>query len=163
MTDGAHLGVSADRALDTILGGNPSPSEDEQMDAETFRTWIKTADREDSYGEVARLCARYLLEYLETHPEDSQLPLEPTHDWERMRADLGDVFPSREQMAKYQTAEGLFDKAEVAHPHLKEMGLTGFMAGWAFNAARRCLEMPPAPNPALLTINTKEPFHDHDA
>lgn len=131
-TDGAHLGVNAERALDTILGGKPSPAEDEQMDAETFRTWIKTADREDSYGETARLCARYLLEYLTAHPEDVTLPLD--------------------QWLPYRTSEGVWDKAMAENPRLKEMDLTGFMVGWAFNAARRCIELPPAPNPALMTI-----------
>jgi hypothetical protein len=154
MSDGAHLGVSADRALKTILGGEPSPSEDEQMDAETFRTWIKTADREDSYGECARLCARYLLEYLESHPEDSRLPLDAAYDYDRMNTDKAWNKPISE-WAPYLTSEGLFDKVAAVNPRLKEMDLTGFMAGWAFNAARRCLEMPPAANPALLTISTE--------
>ena len=153
--DGAHLGVSAERALETILGGKPSPSDDEQMDAETFRNWIKTADREDSYGECARLCARYLLEYLTEHPEDVQLPLEATYDWDRAKAELG-RWPESDEKARYRTADGLWDRASAAEPRLKHMGLTGFMVGWAFNAARRCLEIPPAPNPALLTVAVEE-------
>lgn len=150
--DGAHLGVDAERALKTILGGEPSPGQDEQMDAETFRTWIKTADREDSYGEAARLAARYLLEYLTAHPEDMRLPLDDVHDWNRMRAELGDRFTSPDELLRYRTQEGLFDKAAAEYPALKNMDLTGFMVGWAFNAARRCLEIPPAPNGALFTI-----------
>jgi hypothetical protein len=31
-------------------------------------------------------------------------------------------------------------------------GMTGFMWGWAFNAARRICELPPAANPAIVTI-----------
>lgn len=151
-TDGAHLGVNAERALDTILGGKPSPAEDEQMDAETFRTWIKTADREDSYGETARLCARYLLEYLTAHPEDVTLPLDDAYDYARMRAEHGNDTPPLDQWLPYRTSEGVWDKAAAENPRLTEMDLTGFMVGWAFNAARRCIELPPAPNPALLTI-----------
>src|SRR6266851_7556776 len=135
--DGAHLGVSAERALETIVGGAPEPTENERMDADAFRTWIKTADREDSYGEAARLCARYLLEYLTAHPEDMRLPLADVHDFNRMRAELGDRFATKDELTKYRTQEGLFDKAAAENPLLKSMDLTGFMAGWAFNAARR--------------------------
>lgn len=152
--DGAHLGVGAERALDTILGGKPSPAEDEQMDAETFRTWIKTAEREDSYGETARLCARYLLEYLEAHPEHMQLSLDATYDWDRAETELGRSPDNVEEMQRYQTSVGVFDLAAAENPKLKKMGLTGFMVGWAFNAARRCLELPPAPNPAILTVTS---------
>jgi hypothetical protein len=154
--DGAHLGVSAERALKTILGGEPEPTEDEQMDADTFRQWIRTADRSDDYGECARLCARYLLEYLTAHPEDMQLPLDATHDWARLRAEMGDQFPEPEVLAKYQLSEGVWDRAVLAFPQLHDLGLTGFQAGWAFNAARRCLELPPAPNPALLTVEVQD-------
>jgi hypothetical protein len=156
--DGAHLGVSAGRALSTILGGEPSPSPDEQMDADTFRAWIKSAPDtiseggEEGYSETARLCARYLLEYLETHPEDTRLPLDATYDWERARAELGRAPESVEEMERYRTGDSLWDRASQADLRLKDMDLTGFMVGWAFNAARRCLEMPPAPNPALLEI-----------
>jgi hypothetical protein len=150
--DGAHLGVNAKRALDTILGGKPSPAADEQMDAETFRNWILTADREDSYGEKARLCARYLLEYLTAHPEHSQLPLDNTYDYDRAQAELGRWPNGLGEMERFRSADGVWDYAAATHPKLREMDLTGFMVGWAFNAARRCLEIPPAPNPALLTI-----------
>lgn len=152
--DGAHLGVSAERALKTILGGEPAPTEDEQMDADTFREWIKTADRHDTYEEGARLCARYLLEYLIAHPEDMQRPLDATYDWNRLRAEHGDTFVAAEVLPKYRLSEGLFDLAATANPDLKAMtpDLTGFMVGWAFNAARRCLELPPAPNPALMEV-----------
>jgi len=153
--DGAHIGVDAERALRTILGGEPSPGEDEQMDAETFRAWIKTADRQDSYGETARLAARYLLEYLTAHPEDMRLPLEDTYDWDRARAELGRSPESIEEMLRYRSTEGVWDRAAAEYPQLKQLDLTGFMAGWAFNAARRCLELPPAANPALLTIGEK--------
>jgi hypothetical protein len=34
--------------------------------------------------------------------------------------------------------------------------LTGFMWGWACNAALRCIDQPPAPNPALLMLKRRE-------
>lgn len=33
---------------------------------------------------------------------------------------------------------------------LDPLGMTGFMWGWAVNAARAILELPPVPNPAIL-------------
>lgn len=30
------------------------------------------------------------------------------------------------------------------------LDLTGFMWGWAVNAALRCMELPPRPNPAII-------------
>lgn len=153
--DGAHLGVSAERALKTILGGEPEPTEDEQMDADTFRQWIMTADRSDTYDECARLCARYLLEYLIAHPEDMGLTLDAKYDFDRAQRELGRPLESVEEMQRFRTSDGVYDRASLAFPELHDLGLTGFQAGWAFNAARRCLELPPAPNPALLTVNVE--------
>jgi hypothetical protein len=123
--DGAHMGVSADRALETILGGKPSPSADEQMDAETFRKWILSADNADSYGEAARLGAKYVLEFLTDHPEYDRA--HNTHE--------------------------IFDATVEAHPEFKPVldEFTGFMVGWSVNAARRCLELPPLKNPAVIS------------
>jgi hypothetical protein len=158
MSDGAHLGVSAERALKTILGGEPEPTEDEQMDADTFRQWLVSADRADTYEECARLCARYLLEYLTAHPEDMQLPLDATYDFERAHRELGDTPLTTEALDQFRLSDGVWDRATVAIPELEALGhdLTGFQAGWAFNAARRCLELPPAPNPALITVRSSE-------
>jgi hypothetical protein len=125
------------------------------MDAETFRNWIRTADREDTYGETARMCARYLLEYLTVHPEDMRLPLDASYDWDRAEQELGRWPNDIDEMNRYRTSDGLFDKAAAENPRLRAMDLTGFMVGWAFNAARRCLELPPAPNPALLTVDVR--------
>ena len=39
---------------------------------------------------------------------------------------------------------------------LDPLDLTGFMWGWAVNAARAILELPPVPNPAILVIEVPE-------
>lgn len=157
-SDGAHLGVDAERALKTILSGEPSPGEDERMDAETFRTWIKTCPADvTGYGETARLAAHYLLEYLTAHPDDMRLPLDDSHDFDRAKKELGHWPSSIEELQRYRTTEGLWDRAVAEYPALHALDLTGFMAGWAFNAARRCLELPPAANGALLTIEVPRP------
>lgn len=63
--DGAHLGVSASRALDTILGDKPSPNKEEGMNQEEFALWVRSApfslkdiSGDDAYGEAARWLAK---------------------------------------------------------------------------------------------------------
>ena len=41
---------------------------------------------------------------------------------------------------------------------LQTCDFTGFMVGWAYNAAAWLMDEPPAPNPALLTIGCWECF-----
>jgi hypothetical protein len=151
MTDGAHLGVGAPRALETIVGGKESPSEDEQMSLAQFAEWIRSCpDSVNDYNDTARLAAKYLLAYLEAHPDQQEWPLENQYDWDRMQAD--DVVPEPAKWDRYQTQQGIWDLAVAQYPILRELGLTGFMAGWAFNAARSIIELPPAPNPAIVNI-----------
>ena len=50
----------------------------------------------------------------------------------------------------------------VRHPGLSKLlkdagvelpnGISGFQWGWAVNASRYCVELPPASNPAILTV-----------
>jgi len=123
LADGAHLNISAERALGTILGGEPSPSEDERMSDEEFANWIRSEDKDIDYGESARRLARLYLMALEEGCE-----AEPPRD--------------------------MWDVVRDRWPELAEecAGMTGFQHGWALNAARKVLAMPPVPNPALLEI-----------
>src|SRR5487761_1741716 len=87
MSDGAHLGVSASRALDTILGGAPPPSEKERMPWEDMAKWVRSAPEKmpedsggaDGYELSARIAARCILEHMEANPED--VALSPNGDW----------------------------------------------------------------------------------
>jgi hypothetical protein len=144
-SDGAHLGVSADRALKTILGGEPSPGEDEQMSVTEFRDWILQPDQEPyDYGEAARRCARMILEFYLADPKRASVPVEGVYDWTDYN---GEGVPPLVE-------KGLYDvMKEAGHAEaLERLGLTGFQWGWAVNAARRCVELPPEPNPAIVTI-----------
>lgn len=134
MADGAHLGVSASRALKTILGGEPSPTEDECMGREEFASRVRSAPHdledivgEDPYGEASEWLARRYLLIIEQAPA-------VTRDiaWEVFRA----RWP---------------EDAEEAG------GMTGFMHGWAWNAARNALSKPAEANPAILTIGPRRP------
>ena len=130
LADGAHLKVSADRALETVLGGKESPAEDERMSALEFAVWIRTAplesDEARDYGEAARCYAKLYLMAFEADCKGE--------------------------------ARDVWREAETRWPDLAKRceGGTGFMHGWAFNAARNVLHMPPVQNPALLEIEIGE-------
>ena len=127
MGDGAHLGITAGRALGTILGGEPSPSEEDGMTHKQFALWVRSAQhalkdmpKDDGYSEASRWLARRYLLLLEA---DCRVD----NAWDAFK----DKWP---------------DDADEAG------GMTGFMHGWALNAALYTLKLPPTPNPALLTI-----------
>ena len=133
LQDGAHLGVSAGRALDTILGSKPSPEKEERMPNAEFAEWIRSAPHilkdtsgDNGYTDASRWLARRYLLLLD----------------EGCEADSHKLWDSFE--AKWP------DDADEAG------GMTGFMHGWAFNAAKHALNLPPSPNPALLTLEVKE-------
>lgn len=138
MSDGAHLGVTPERALGTIIGGDPPPAADEGMDVAAFRAWIEAApDDATSYDDATRRVALLVLRHLEAHPQDINLPIDGSYE---MR---GDEF--------VKVGRDLWDAIDGEH-HPACEGITGFMWGFACNAARRCLEAPPVANPAIMTL-----------
>lgn len=112
MGDGAHLGVTAGRALQTILGGTPQPIEKERKEQEEFAAWIQSDPHrledvhgDDAYTEASRwLAGRYLLILRQAPAIDRNTA------WE--------VF-----------------KTKWANDAEEAGGMTGFMHGWAWNAA----------------------------
>lgn len=153
--DGAHLGVSADRALKTILGGAPQPADHERMDAATMRAWILAAEPEhsrDSYEECARYAAKLVLEYLLADPVRVAIPTENVYEEDESG---GLVYNSTGGLNL--VTPGLYERMKADGIPLSDLGLSGFQWGWAVNAARRCVELPPVANPAILTIGPSEP------
>jgi len=149
VSDGAHLGVSADRALGTILGGEPSPGEEEQMGVVEFREWLELPDQEPhDYGEAARRMARVILAYFLEDPRRATYPTEseydfaadPDHGCQGMKPEFTNHVGLYEMMKRDGRRTDDFD------------GCSGFQWGWAVNAARRCVELPPVPNPAIIEI-----------
>ncbi|MCL2393271.1 MAG: hypothetical protein FWC87_01180 [Acidimicrobiaceae bacterium] len=125
MSDGAHLGVNAERALETVLGGAPQPAADERQSVEDMRTWLLEAgpyDEATEYGEAARCAGGAILRWALENPE------------------------------RFASTEGhdLYDS--LVAEGIRFEGISGFMWGWAENAARRCLDLPPKPNPAIVEI-----------
>lgn len=122
--DGTVEGYKPYDAMARAMGGAP--------DGEPFHTaqelaaYLDGATNGDAvtYDGVARYTAKVLLDYLRSHPDAAQMD-----------------------------ANTLFDAASEANDGILDaLDLTGFMVGWAVNAARRCVELDPVDNPALFTI-----------
>ncbi len=147
--DGADMGVSADRALKTVLGGGAQPTEDEKMDPIAFEKWIMshTSDPQ-TYGGTAAYMAKLILDHLRAHPDDARIPTEA--EYEDHRLPNGERDWSKFIKKDTRNLSDVMDE----YPAWREaiQGATGFMWGWAVNAARRCCELPPVPNPAIVTV-----------
>jgi hypothetical protein len=128
MSDGAHLGYTAEQALKQVLGGELEEDEQGTMSAQEMRDWLLAAEVEhamDSYGECSRYAGGLVLGWFLAHPYTASLD-----------------------------ENTLYETMKEAGVSFEELGLTGFQWGWAVNAARRCVELPPIPNPAILVIDT---------
>ena len=153
MADGAHLGVGAQRALDTILGGEDEPTNEEMESVESMRGRLLGMTREDAtdYGSTADYAASLILQFiLEDVARRMAIPTETEYDWQA-DPDHG----SQGMKPEFLKALGLYEVMKQAGEpwsEIGDLGLSGFMWGWAVNAARRCVELPPAPNPAIVTI-----------
>ena len=152
MSDGAHLGVGAERALETVLGGKEQPRDDERMSDEEFAAWIRSADKTNEYGETARYAARLIVEFLEAHPEHLTTPgeAEGAFQVDGREATREEVMSGAAKFVRLR--DGLYEVMETEGVYLGDLDLTGFMWGWAFNAARKVLGLGPVPNPAIVEI-----------
>lgn len=124
-SDGAHQGIDAQRALETILGGKDPPGKDEEEMREQVRARILNAATPDgpspeTYGAAADAIAKAMLALLDKEPSAA------------VDADLYGRLP-----------DGFDDWLG---------GATGFQVGWAVNCVRWLLEKEPVRNPALITI-----------
>ncbi len=150
-SDGASMGVNADRALETILGGEEQPAKEEQKTPAAMEAEIRAQGFENlSYGTCATATARLILEAYDKYPQLKALPSEQEY--------LRDATGKMLWPAVHLTVS-IYDVLKELHaedPQKLEIltGLTGFMWGWAFNAVRYCQSEPPVPNPALMTIAT---------
>lgn len=155
--DGASQGVLPERALGTILGGKDQPSDEESLSLQELREKIRTASLEpDSYDGASLAIARVIVEAIEKYPCLRDVPMEGVY-----LTDTGG------KMVMYETGgdvpcivirQGLYDILKQIHhdeqcPERAVMdGMTGFMWGWAYNAAARVLMMDQQPNPAIMEI-----------
>lgn len=152
MSDGAHLGYSASEAMSYIVGGKPLPEQtmtaadmrDRIMSTKLIDWWQWAKDQgmpdgfgertpeqqaigNEAYGRAADALARVMLEAMLVDPQLSYVADDVLTQAlrERLDAETFDV---------------------IVGP------VSGFQRGWARNAARRCLELGPLPNPALMEV-----------
>lgn len=148
MSDGTQQGIGAERALETILGGKPTPEKDDHNSPAFWLARLRAKDDNiNGYEAHAEVMAKYILLAYESHPALRDAPnttkyQEPI-DWSNpiiLERDLSD----RLKDEVYTDPQHSFRRA------LHEA--TGFSWGWAFNIARYALGLPPQPNPAIITI-----------
>lgn len=150
--DGAHLGYGMEAALKGALGGEEPPT---RLTVQDLRERIEAAsDTPDGYDACGNACAKVLLHFMLRHPEAANLPASADYEWPKSADGETDwtATPTVVQEGVYDYLKRI--EPETYHRHREHIfgELTGFMAGWAVNAARRCLELPPVPNPAILEI-----------
>lgn len=161
-SDGANSGIAANDALGIILGGEPQ-SEKKTRTPQELREEIMAAKHPDlaglhggdGYSNAANYCAKLVLELFERHPELASVPMNGKYEYDRDSADWKAAWDARKIVV-----EGLDDAIKRVEPGFMQttfdLGLSGFQWGWAVNAARYCMALPPTTNPALLTITLKD-------
>jgi hypothetical protein len=165
MSDGAHLGVDANRALKTILGPEPSPAEDEQQTPEQVRARIESAplpgdglpiwdrveagqlDKDIAYGVAADSIAHMFLVLAEEQPG--------LLNEQRFYPDDCDAEVLRGKPMSAETA--IWEALKERWPDGDDWigGASGFMVGFAFNAVRYVLGEGPVRNSAIVEIGGK--------
>ena len=108
------------------------------------------SDNPDDYGDAAMRCARFILTTLRAHSDIQQAPVEDEYDFSAISAS-GEI-PERGIPLTVKGWPSLLREADPQGYEAAVDGITGFMWGWSCNAARYVLGEPPAPNPALVTI-----------
>lgn len=148
MTDGAHLNIGANDAMKFVVGGGDRPKP--MTDAE-FEASIRTApyESEFDYGTSSNAIARSVLEAYEKYPQLRDLSIDHLY----LHDEHGDIDWSNPIVLNVE----LYDVMKKLHPEgslVRELyaGMSGFMWGWAVNAARKVLGLGPMPNPAILTF-----------
>lgn len=115
------------------------------MDPEQMRQWIMacTVEQAVDYESTARYAAKLILVYLLDDPRRASIPSENVYEKDA---------EGRMAWPAVVTAPGLYEVMKEEGIAIDDLDLTGFMWGWAVNAARRCVELPPVANPAIVQL-----------
>ncbi len=149
--DGADLGFGAEAGMKAVMGGEQPKK---GMSPAEMRAYLEKAHDPSSYDGCANVCARIVLGVLERHPEAQSLPADRDVEWPK-KADGSmdwDAPPIVLREGVYEFIQRVEPETYATHKAAVFSELTGFMWGWAVNAARYALELPPVPNPAIVTI-----------
>lgn len=148
MSDGAHLGYTAEAAMKQAIGGGAE--EDEAtlvLNRLGLRDRIMATERtaEFDYSSCCDYIAKLILLAFEADPELTKAPVENVY------AKNPDGSTNWDEIAVLGLWTRL--KERLSPEDLEAIsGMSGFMWGWSVNAAHACLGLPPVPNPAILTI-----------
>lgn len=164
MSDGAELGITAGTALKTVLGGKSEPK---QQDISQMESRIRSAplpgdgeppfsrENYDSYSAAADSIAHAFLVLADEdigvlEGENVYTEADLIHQDEQVRESL---------LGKPKDpADKAWQAMKARWPGADDWigGASGFMVGFAFNAARTIKGLGPKPNPALATIDIPE-------
>jgi hypothetical protein len=149
MSDGSQQGIEAERALKTILGGDPAPKEDEERSPAWWLKRLKEKnDDVNGYEAHAEVMAKYILEAYEKEPRLKEYPNMRVYQKDKngnTNYDVVVVQDLSDELRKFYP--------DKTHPFRRALSeATGFSWGWAFNIARYALGLPPQPNPAIVHI-----------
>lgn len=140
--------MDAESALDGVFGSPTSIMPDDVFER-MIRDAAKAPFGKDlGYSGAANACALLILNMYTKYPETTKLP--ESHFC--ITASSGEFIPLN---------VNIYDVLKRLHPVdtdeykyvLSE--LTGFMWGWAVNAARKILDLEALPNPAVMTFGEK--------
>ena len=154
-SDGANQGVTAQRALDTILGGEAAPGEEDKQTPEEVEAHIRSAPTPEEwagnppqdYGERADYAAYAFLLIADEDPGIlTREERYPDDEHEILRGKVRDL-----DSVLYEAA-----KARWGDEVIRGLGLSGFQAGWAANTVRYIKGEPHGPNPAIVEVSVSE-------
>ena len=159
MSDGSNMGITAGRALGTILGGDDQPKDDEKATPEQVRDRVMAApdpcdglpiwerDGVDGYSISTDAVAKAfllteeadpgILERRECYPDDCE--------HEILRG------------VEKDGASVVWEAVTARWPEFDQWigGASGFQVGFAYNTARYIAGQPIKSNPAILTVEAK--------
>ena len=123
-SDGANMGVKPARALETILGGKDQPKEEERLSSEGMRSLLLS--QPDDYKDISE-------------------------DYDSASLWLAKQFFLILESDFEEDYNKLYDEMKKKNGE-QDYDFTGFMVGWANNAARYALNKPSHRNPAIVEI-----------
>lgn len=141
--DGAHLGVSAFEAVQKVIGDRDPTTYRDPVEMRAYLESFDIAGEPDSYEKCAGIAGHMILDFLLADPHRAQIPTENVYE-----VDTNGTYVQPMNVVRW----GLYEVMKGEGIDLQRLGLTGFQWGWAVNAARYCVELPPMPNPAIVTI-----------
>lgn len=156
-TDGSSMGINAERALASILGGEPEPEAEERLTREEVRQQLGKlpslvpgrvyGGQSLGYGETTQVVTKAILDFWGQYPEFEDAPAANEYApdaWANFDGDAKN-FPKPVRL-------GLYDLMKQHDYDLGSLGLTGFMWVFAFNQARWLRYEEGQENPAIIEV-----------